>query len=484
MNAQTFAHLAFTLGHFIWQGAAIALLAMVLKGFAGRSAEWRYRISVGALALMFLAPLMTFAFYPAQNTLASAGWNLPLASVAMQNAFTSSASGSSIPWTVWVVLAWFSGVVLLCLRLLLGWKITQGLARTASNAIPENARVAFERLTKRVRWRQTIQLLISDRVPGPVVIGWLKPVILLPLAAASNLGVEQLEAILAHELAHIRRHDFLVNVLQCCAECLLFYHPAVWWMSSEIRREREHCCDDLAIAICGDRAAYATALVELESARSPMLAMAASGSDLARRIRRIVGQENTSAGWKDAALVSVLAIAVLIGAVSYGARAQDAAPRIENGAKARAPARNQNAVAIFHGTDRTSHSPDRMENGRNVDLVDSDRVHKALGGRDMIWYRFGETRGIIEDKATIERILALYPKAEPMDVSKFTPEQRAALDALNAMPQPIRLRELSPEKRAEIEKLMSVLPRQPNVTAQVDDIVQDAINRGLSKPVP
>src|SRR4029077_10699398 len=102
-------------------------------------------------------------------------------------------------------------------------------------------------------------------VDVPTVVGWLRPAILLPIAALAALSPAQVEAILAHERAHIRRHDCAMNVLQTIAETLLFYHPAVWWLSKRIRVEREHCCDDVAIAVCGDPVGYAQALAELES---------------------------------------------------------------------------------------------------------------------------------------------------------------------------------------------------------------------------
>src|SRR5207237_4946041 len=104
----------------------------------------------------------------------------------------------------------------------------------------------------------------SALVDVPTVVGWLRPAILLPIAALASLSPEQVEAILAHELAHIRRHDYAVNVLQTFAETLLFYHPAVWWVSKRIRVEREHCCDDVAVAVCGDAVCYAEALATLE----------------------------------------------------------------------------------------------------------------------------------------------------------------------------------------------------------------------------
>src|SRR6185503_3583474 len=122
------------------------------------------------------------------------------------------------------------------------------------------------------------------------MVGWVKPAVLLPAAALTGLSTVQLESLLAHELAHVRRHDYLVNLLQGLIETLLFYHPAVWWVSRQIRREREHCCDDIAVALCGDVKLYAGALAQLEELRGRVLepALAATGGELLGRIRRLL----------------------------------------------------------------------------------------------------------------------------------------------------------------------------------------------------
>jgi hypothetical protein len=127
-------------------------------------------------------------------------------------------------------------------------------------------------------------------VDVPTVLGWLRPVIILPVAVVAQLSPAQVEAVLAHELAHVRRHDYLVNLFQRVAEAVLFYHPAIWWISARVREEREHCCDDLAIDTCGDRDNYATALAELENRRTtaPVLGLAATDGPLLNRIRRIL----------------------------------------------------------------------------------------------------------------------------------------------------------------------------------------------------
>jgi hypothetical protein len=136
-----------------------------------------------------------------------------------------------------------------------------------------------------------VRVLISTLADSPSVVGWLHPAILLPTTSLVNLTTDQLEAVLAHELAHIRRHDYLVNVLQTLAETLFFYQPAVWWASCRIRVERELCCDDLVVEVCGDPVTYARALTKLERLRitKPELAMSSTAGPLLYRIRRLTG---------------------------------------------------------------------------------------------------------------------------------------------------------------------------------------------------
>ncbi|HEX2523296.1 MAG TPA: M56 family metallopeptidase [Terriglobia bacterium] len=179
----------------------------------------------------------------------------------------------------------------------------------------------MRRLCEQLQVRQTVLLFESARIQVPTVIGWLRPVILLPASALTGLTTPQLEAILAHELAHIRRHDYLVNLLQTAVETLLFYHPAVWWVSKQVRLEREHCCDDLAVSVQGDVLAYARALAELETRRTnePQLAMAATGGSLLTHIERLlVGSQPRKAPhgpW----LTGVMVVASLLG-VAAGTR--------------------------------------------------------------------------------------------------------------------------------------------------------------------
>lgn len=220
------------------------------------------------------------------------------------------------PLLPWLVAAWSFGVLALSLRLLAGWHSIRRLRRHGATPAPAIWHDRLSRLAARLRVRTPIALVESALVEVPTVIGWLKPMILLPAAALAGMDPRQLEALLAHELAHIRRHDYLVNLVQTVIETLLFYHPAVWWLSRRIRQEREHCCDDLAVAACGDTLIYARALATMEELRSsPLLTLAANDGSLLGRIQRIVSNTSSpkprSTGYATPSGLIVLSAAVI-----------------------------------------------------------------------------------------------------------------------------------------------------------------------------
>ena len=162
---------------------------------------------------------------------------------------------------------WLAGAMAFWVRLMGGWVVAARMRSTLVRPAPPEWRQALGELGARIGLSRPVRLLVSALVEVPAVVGWLRPVVLVPVGALAGLPAEQMEALLIHELAHIRRHDYLVNILQSVAEALLFYHPAVWWVSGHIRAERELCCDDVAASGRGDVLTYARALAELESYR-------------------------------------------------------------------------------------------------------------------------------------------------------------------------------------------------------------------------
>ncbi len=298
--------------HFVWQGAAIATVALVLLWLLrAHSPQTRYAVACGALVVMLAAPVITVAALSRSIAASDSrgALNVPLQSgpgdeaipdgrsilsnLAMARGVSSAelTPADARAWLPFVVLLWIAGVGVLLLRLVGGWWRIHRLHRASRSATSSIWTAATLRIAASLGLSRRVHVVDSALVDKPTVIGWMKPIILLPIAAVAGLSPSQVDAILAHELAHIRRHDFLVNLLQTFAETLLFYHPAIWWLSSRIRTEREHCCDVVALSVCGDAVSYAEALVELErwrTVRSP-LAMAATGGTLMGRVRRLLG---------------------------------------------------------------------------------------------------------------------------------------------------------------------------------------------------
>lgn len=337
--------LGWTLLHSLWEDAAVALLLdVVLWALRRAPAATRYLAACAALGLMVALPMLQFVLTappavagvgraapspvviaprsspvaaseasevgadpPSPATTATPAWSLGL---------PSGAASAIRSWLPALVAAWVAGVVILSVRLLGGWFVLLRLVRRGTRPIAGPLAATTERLRTLLRVGRPVRLLEAHAVRVPMVVGWLRPAILLPASALTGLTPGEWEAILAHELAHIRRHDFLINLVQCAAETLLFHHPAAWWASRRIRDEREHCCDDMAVAACGDRPAFARALLALEERRSgrAFLAPAADGGPLLSRIRRVLGREPSP---RDVArdgvgLASVLAVAIVI----------------------------------------------------------------------------------------------------------------------------------------------------------------------------
>jgi GWxTD domain-containing protein len=273
--------LGWTLVHFLWQGAMIAALVFAAMAVL-RRAQSRYAVLCGALMLMAAAPVITFVSLGTGESrkLMMSSLDRLLDQPALATAYSNVAEpGGS--WLMWVVVVWAAGVAVFSARLAGGWLLLRRLSHDNMPLDTDWVR----------RIAGSVRVFVSSRVDVPVVVGYLRPFILLPAAALANLPAEQLETILAHEMAHILRHDALVNLAQSVVETLLFYHPAVWWVSSRLRDERENCCDDVAVGVCGRPRLYAEALLALEQGRSLAPALSAHGGNLKRRIARLLMSE-------------------------------------------------------------------------------------------------------------------------------------------------------------------------------------------------
>lgn len=313
--------------HFVWQGCAVcALLWMALFALRRRSANARYAAACAALAILAVAPIATtLVLYRPHASAAIAAAppaaQPPLPLVPARVPLNPAALATV---RVWALPLWACGVIILSLRLLLAYSQIARIRRRGRPA-DELILTALERLSSRMGIGRRARVLISEWTGSPCLVGWLQPVILLPISALSGLTPQQLDAVLAHELAHIRRHDYLVNWLQMIIETLLFYHPAVWWISRRIRQERELCCDDLAIAASRDAVCYARALTALEKLRAaaPAPALRAADGSLLYRIQRIAGAAAHPYAPSRASAAVALALACAFGIGLHFTRAQN-----------------------------------------------------------------------------------------------------------------------------------------------------------------
>ncbi len=287
--------LALALLHFLWQGALLWLLAaLAFRLTVGKGPQVRYLLGMASLSLSLLSPLLTWAWLEQGWPPASLG--APLLTFEAAGGPGSAAlppapmlGRALAPALPWVLAAWALGTTLLALRLVGGWWWLQRLkARMAPVGAEWEGRIRA--LALRMGLRRRFRVGCSRDIHSPMVLGWIRPVLLLPARLLTGMDPATLEALLAHEVAHLKRHDVLFNWLQCAVEVLLFYHPAVWWISKRTRFERECCCDDAAVADCGDPLRFAESLDRLDDLQSLDLipAQAAHGANLMHRITRLL----------------------------------------------------------------------------------------------------------------------------------------------------------------------------------------------------
>jgi len=312
--------LGWTLLHSLWEGAIVAA-GLVAALLVVRSARARYAAACVALLVMLGGIGLTLVRVMPEGVhgLRSAGasgfpaWVVP---TDMDAAAPSSPGLAAV--VPWLAPFWIVGVWIFVLGQVAGWISVGRLRRRGVCYASERWQRELVRLRAQLRLSRPVLLLESCLADVPMVIGHICPVILMPVGVLAGLPAAQIEAILLHELAHIRRYDYLVNVLQRSVECLLFYHPAVWWISRVIRAERENCCDDVVVATSGNVQEYAVALASLEqnrwSGREP--AVAASGESLVKRIRRLLYPKGANSLWTPlfAAIVVITTCVVALSA--------------------------------------------------------------------------------------------------------------------------------------------------------------------------
>ncbi|MBI2381751.1 MAG: TonB family protein [Gammaproteobacteria bacterium] len=324
--------LGWVLIHSLWQCALVALALYALLRFVPRRyANARYGLAGLALVVSVLAPVLTFfllASEPVGTALRPASLvdeapAVVSAALAMEQGDWRSELAPILPWLSHV---WLLGVLLLVAKMGLEYWQVQGLVRRHVRPAAPVLQSLCAELAEVMGVRRGWRLLESAAVDVPMVIGWFKPVVLLPAAVVTGLKPEQIAMILAHELAHVRRHDYLVNLAQTLAEILLFFHPAVWWISRQMRHEREHCCDDMAVALCQDPIAYARTLADTADLchhghHHGSLALAATGGELKLRVTRLFQGHACHPHWGSRTLAA-LGVLLLVTGTGIAARVQ------------------------------------------------------------------------------------------------------------------------------------------------------------------
>ncbi len=358
--------IGWTLIHFLWQAALVGgVVEVILHMMCRNSAQLRYAVACTGLMVMAFAPIATLTYQIAVSDRIGSQTKSPAGSwvardsgirafgdgmalsqptedstagLGAQNSsiqldwleFNRPDTGSPVFWTSgrgaafellkssipWFVLIWLTGVCCLAIRMLCG--LHRVRCWQCESVVVTNGEL-FEmvsRLSKKMNLRQRIRILETAREAVPSVVGCIRPAILVPASMLSGFTAAELESIMAHELAHIRRYDYPVNLVQAVFETLLFYHPAVWRISNRIRAERENCCDDIAVEVCGNRKAFVRALAQMEEIRcnAERLAIAANNGSLLYRIRRLLDVEPVRTGplWPAIAITTGF-IALLLG---------------------------------------------------------------------------------------------------------------------------------------------------------------------------
>ncbi|MBS0200028.1 MAG: hypothetical protein JSR70_06215 [Proteobacteria bacterium] len=489
--------LAATLLHFLWQGALIgALTWMSLLALRSARPQARYAVTCLALLACLVVPALTFTkLYVASVSTAVAA--TPLAFAAAGSAGPAQAG---IPLLVslpsplhsmfsWIVASWALGTSVFAVRMACGLWWVRRLRTSAACIDARRWQACVDAFAQGFGMRRRVTVRMIEDGASPLSVGWWKPVVLLPAAIVANMPAPLLEALVAHELAHIRRHDYLVNLLQGAIEALLFYHPVVWWLSRRIRIERELVADDLAARQLGDPRRLAVALSELDRmnvARPPVPnfvpAQAAHGGQLMSRIRQLLRPERR--------IVSSAVLVPVVGVIALGIAVQayakfDAHAQPQEAPKAAVPPSLPQAtpvvltkkVATTRGDTYDGYALVHKRGGRmslignSVDSRDIDGTTRGIAG-DFIWFRKDGKAYVVRDAATLARVeqawAALQPQQARIDdlQAQMAPHQQE-LEALDNRMDEVRAKSApTPETRNEELKLQKLAEQQRGLAEQ------------------
>lgn len=293
-----------TFFHSLWQGVLVAILWAIVNSIPGlKSSSFKYNSGILAMVILLIASCITFSSY--FDFTAHWEGNIGLGETISLYFISNEVSSNQSGWLLsiqnffilrgnWIAQIWMVGIILLLLRFMMGYAYLATISAPSQRIIHDTLTQSIARVKTRMGIRSSVGAYASHQASGPMLIGWIRPVILFPVAMVNILTIEETEAILAHELAHLKRHDWILNIIQSLIEILFYYHPAVWWLSGKVRESREECCDDLVMAHGYSPVFYAKVLLRvkefqwLENTRAA-LSLLGNSKVLISRIQRILG---------------------------------------------------------------------------------------------------------------------------------------------------------------------------------------------------
>ncbi len=429
--------LAWALIDFLWQGLLVGWAAALLLALMRKARpQARYAVACGALLLCAALPLAGTVQRMAEADAGPVTSMLPMtvagqvAGVAAKVPVVAIDPGRFAGWEMvlqerlpLVVLFWSLGAGVLALRMVCGLAWVRRRSRPGQYRLDPAWQARLDQMARGMGVARRVTLGLVDDLTSPVTAGWWRPVVLVPASLVSGMPPQLLEALLAHELAHVRRCDYVVNLIQSAIEILLFYHPAVWWLSNRIREEREQIADDVAASTLGEPRRLALALSELDLFQfTPQLAPAAHGGNLMSRIKRLVRPEAEPLNWKLA--LPILGLATAAAFYSWSApvhaAAEQAAPAPAPAA-APAPAPRTESRSETRSERRVVHREGREDSyavvraddkgttmtGSSDDWDEIKEARRRIGG-NFLWFREGGKAYYIQDAGVLARVDAAW----------------------------------------------------------------------------
>jgi beta-lactamase regulating signal transducer with metallopeptidase domain len=473
--------LGWTIIHSLWQGALIALLLFSFFTLVKSSSTLKAKVSVIAFGLMVVSFIITFsiefATYNGETTVsvlqsevirtepAEGGQILPVNTSGEQNlpVFEQAVQIKNILVENISLLAmfWFAGLIIFTFQLFGGLYLTRKLKFNGTSFVPAEWQNKVNSFRYKLKISKPVRMLESNKITIPIVIGYLKPVILLPVGMLTGLPASQLEAIIIHELAHIYRNDYLINILQSAGEIILFYHPAAWWISHKIRIERENSCDDIAVSICGDKLVFAKALAHLEEVkmRNRKFALAVKNSrSVLGRVKRLFNTGQKELTLFEKSISMILVITLIMSATVF------ASVSFHSGQK---PIKKNQAAIIQDSTWKRG-SFQFNNNKMNVKMNKGKKGELFINGKRIPANEFAKYKKVVEQ--TLDTLNINVP--EPLPLPEFAGIPGPPPAAPLPEKAPMKFRDVLPPSPPLIPE-KDILPDLPPVPPKVPEEIRE-----------